>query len=467
MMFDTTPYTAIDAQYGRLVTYSLPCPNITPRAFTAHAQGQPRYYWENARESVALAGMGTALEITAFGMNRFQMIHQRAHELFDTAAVLNAQHPILPRLFGGFSFRDDFVPDQAWADFTPAHFVLPHYQLVCMHDETWLTINVHIPFDDDPHALRDDLHNALIARIQALQAEPPPSKPSAVTSIDYPLTYDQWHQMITSVTQRMKRSEFEKVVLSRVAEAHLSGNIHLQSVLDYLNAHYAGCYRFLFEPRPHHAFYGATPELITGVQGNQLKTMALAGSIQRGDTPQADADYAQQLLNSSKDRHEHDIVVKRLRERLLPMTTDLHIAETTIYRLSNIQHLYTPITGTLRQAEGVLNVLQGLHPTPALGGEPRDVALQVISESEPVPRGWYAAPVGWIDSNLDGQFVVAIRSAVAQKHRVWMYSGAGIVADSDPLKEWQETALKFRPIMGALGIDTDMTGLLEQLHGES
>jgi menaquinone-specific isochorismate synthase len=93
-----------------------------------------------------------------------------------------------------------------------------------------------------------------------------------------------------------------------------------------------------------------------------------------------------------------------------------------------------------------------LHPTPALGGDPRDLAMQVIAEAEPVPRGWYAAPVGWIDRNLDGQFTVAIRSAVAQEKRVWMYAGAGIVAESIPQKEWDETALKFRPMLDALAI---------------
>jgi menaquinone-specific isochorismate synthase len=97
-------------------------------------------------------------------------------------------------------------------------------------------------------------------------------------------------------------------------------------------------------------------------------------------------------------------------------------------------------------------VIAALHPTPALGGSPRELAMQLIGEYEPVPRGWYAAPVGWIDRNLNGQFGVAIRSAVAQEKRVWLYAGAGIVAESEPQKEWDETALKFKPMLNALGI---------------
>jgi menaquinone-specific isochorismate synthase len=122
-------------------------------------------------------------------------------------------------------------------------------------------------------------------------------------------------------------------------------------------------------------------------------------------------------------------------------------------RLSNIQHIHTPISGTLKDDTGIIPVVETLHPTPALGGSPRDKAMSAIGDYESVPRGWYAAPVGWIDRNMNGQFGVAIRSAVAQEKRVWLYSGAGIVADSVPQKEWEETGWKFVPMLNALGID--------------
>ncbi|MGB1288695.1 MAG: isochorismate synthase, partial [Aggregatilineales bacterium] len=168
---------------------------------------------------------------------------------------------------------------------------------------------------------------------------------------------------------------------------------------------------------------------------------------------QEDTALAQALLDSKKDCYEHDIVVQTMCERLDALTSEMSIAETRIMQLSNIQHLYSPITASLNKGENVLSVLSKLHPTPALGGSPREIALPLIGGYEPVPRGWYAAPVGWIDANLDGQFVVAIRSAVAQAKRVWMYAGAGIVADSDPQKEWDEIALKFRPMLNAHGIE--------------
>ncbi|HRF97415.1 MAG TPA: chorismate-binding protein, partial [Aggregatilineales bacterium] len=111
-------------------------------------------------------------------------------------------------------------------------------------------------------------------------------------------------------------------------------------------------------------------------------------------------------------------------------------------------------SGELRQTIGILPIIEALHPTPALGGDPQDIAMTLIRDLEPVPRGWFASPIGWIDGALNGQFVVGIRSGVTQHDRAWLYAGAGIVADSDPRKEWDETALKFRPMMGALGIES-------------
>jgi len=340
------------------------------------------------------------------------------------------------------------------SDFTPAHFVLPHYQLVRVGDQTWLSINAHLPYGENPRSLLPDLKDALTAKIDELQivdaaaAALPPH-----TDLRYPMSYEDWEQNLLDATRRMKDGELEKVVLSRVAEVRFGEQVLVDGALDFLAGRYPETYRFLFEPRPYHAFYGATPELLVTVQDRAVKTMALAGSIGRGKSPEEDAALGQELLNSAKDRYEHQLVIDGIRSRLEPMTRELQIGETGIMTLSNIQHIHTPISGTLKTNDGVVPLAEALHPTPALGGQPQEIAMQLIGAYEPVPRGWYAAPVGWIDRNMNGQFGVAIRSAVAQAKRVWLYAGAGIVKDSDPRKEWEETGLKFVPMLSALGVE--------------
>ena len=159
----------------------------------------------------------------------------------------------------------------------------------------------------------------------------------------------------------------------------------------------------------------------------------------------------QQLLDTPKEQIEHAHVVDAIRENLGPLVTDMHVAsQPGLCRLSNIQHIQTPIEARLGEGLDTLDVVKALHPTPALGGRPRRVALPIINQAEPFSRGWYGAPVGWLDPQNNGMFAVAIRSAVSVGDESMLYAGAGIVADSVPDKEWRETQLKFKPLVDAL-----------------
>ncbi len=443
----------LNQRYGRLLSCSIPCSGLSFAGFLAAAEGQARFYWESQHGTVAFAGAGTAVELIAWGEGRYQKIANYARELFDGAHLADENNPLTsPRLFGGFAFRSDFTPDNTWSIYTPALFALPHFQLVGSSGQMWLTLNTQIPLDENPAPLIPDLQAALrekAAQLSAEQSGASNSPQSELRSIEYPMSTQMWQRMINAATERIRAGELTKAVLARAAELRFDERIRPLPILRFLATHYADCYRFLFEPRPYHAFYGASPELLAAVQGKQLSTMALAGSISRGATQDADRDLGQTLIRSAKDRHEHQIVVEKMRQRLAEITESLDLAPLELLKLSNIQHLHTPIQGKLKRAMGILPLVEALHPTPALGGDPREDALQLIRELEPIPRGWYGGPVGWIDARLEGEFAVAIRSAVAQENRAWIYAGAGIVAESQPESEWEETALKFRPMLDA------------------
>jgi menaquinone-specific isochorismate synthase len=450
---------------GRLVSYSLPAERPIPAAvFLRSADGRERFFWQRGSDGPIFAGHGIAMELMAWGPQRFRESKEKIEGLFGNAMRLAEQPDFAaPRFFGGFAFQDDFTPDRTWAAFHPAHFILPHYQLVTTQSRTWLTINAILSDDEDLAELELQLHEALAARLDVLSSaalkEPAPQALPSDVRINYPLTFEDWQDSIDQAIARFESSDLKKVVLSRVCELRAKERIDIGRVLEYVNKHYSECTRFLFEPRPSHVFYGATPELLVQSKGDEVTTMALAGSIRRGANPAEDAALGRQLLNSTKDRLEHALVVDSIRRRLLPFDAQLKIADgPRVYRLSYIQHLWTPIEGRLRHKTGVLPLLEALHPTPALGGSPRDLALDFIREVETVPRGWYAGPVGWVDAAMDGQFAVAIRSAVAQERRVWLYAGAGIVPGSQADKEWLETALKFEPMLAALGVNNEAVG---------
>ncbi|HSH01964.1 MAG TPA: isochorismate synthase [Anaerolineae bacterium] len=458
--------------HGRLVSYTLPAPELHPLTVLAQAYGQERFFWHDPHTQLIKVGFGIATELFAWGEHRYHQIRKQAKNLFTDAITLTDEpHDTIslthfgPQLFGGFAFRDDFVPDNTWSIFHPAHFVLPHYQLTQFGDESWLTINAFLPPDETVDDLHVQLRAALRARYRYLRQSRFPQLPERVTPmrVQYPLPYADWAANINLAIDQIKAKKLTKVVLSRVCELRYLQPVAVDQALAYLAIEYADCYRFLFEPQPYHAFYGATPELLVRVDQEAVTTMGLAGSIRRGQTPDEDTELAKQLFSSRKDRYEHDLVVQSIRKRLAPLTTQLTIPNIPkIYKLSNIQHLFTPIHGRLTHPTGVLPLVETLHPTPALGGTPRRPAMRFIQQTEPVPRGWYAAPIGWLDVNLDGAFAVAIRSAVSQDKRVWLYAGCGIVEDSDPELEWEETTLKFRPMLAALGLDDNF--LAEDHH---
>lgn len=489
MIQEATPHTLPDeaggeASSSRLVCLSLPAHGVNTADFLRQARGDARFLWANPARpglqpgaadtlsaQVTLAGFGVAAELFSWSENRFHSIHQQAQSLFATAVIafvdqaagetqiIPDQCPPLamPRLFGGFAFQDDFTPDNTWAAFHPAHFILPHYQLARCGEDSWLTINTLLPTDEDPYAILPELQVALEARLAQLQTAAPSTTATTreLTQWDvrYPLTEEQWAEAIQTAVAQMQYGPLKKVVLSRVCEILQEADIDIEGALAYLGRRYDDCFIFLFEPQTSHAFLGASPELLVNVTRQEITTMALAGSAKRGVTAAEDDQFAQALFDSSKDRYEHELVVRSIQTRLAALVESLTVpAEPIVYRLNNIQHLYTPMHGRLhaKHTKGVLPLVESLHPTPAMGGTPRELALAFIQSAEPVPRGWYAAPIGWIDHQLDGAFAVAIRSAVCQQRRAWLYAGAGIVADSLPEREWQETALKFRPMLEAV-----------------
>jgi menaquinone-specific isochorismate synthase len=462
------PAQAAPAGSERLVSAVQPCDGASAAILLEQAQGQERFYWADGRHDLVIAAFGVAAELVAWGPYRFELIRKQAEALFQEAWLLpGAEGPARPRLFGGFAFRDDFTPDNTWSVFHPAHFVLPHFQLVQSGSQAWLTINSLLPAGEAAEDGLPWLQEALAARCRRLLAatdgqragkKAQTRKSRQVVRVNYPMPFANWEAQIREAGRRFEESRLQKVVLSRIGEVWLDGRANVTAALAYLDGHYANSFRFLFEPRPHHAFFGATPELLVAVDKHQVATMALAGSIRRGRSPADDAALAARLLHDTKERREHDLVVRAIERRLSPLTQSLAIPpKPVVLPLANIQHLYTPIQGRLQQASDALALVELLHPTPALGGSPRDLAMDFIRQAEPAPRGWYAGPVGWLDANLDGAFAVAIRSAVTQEERVWLYAGAGIVPGSDPRQEWEETGLKFQPILEALGISTEFT----------
>jgi len=199
-------------------------------------------------------------------------------------------------------------------------------------------------------------------------------------------------------------------------------------------------------------FFGASPERLVKVEEGQAFSSCVAGSIRRGQTADEDDQLGQSLLNDGKNRGEHHYVVEMITETFKKNCTSIKVPnQPKLLKIRDIQHLYTPVEGVLNGEATILQLVKHLHPTPALGGVPRKEAMEMIRAFEPMNRGLYAAPIGWVDADGNGEFAVAIRSAALLGNRAFLYAGGGIVEDSTPQSEYEETLVKFRPMLRALG----------------
>ena len=424
-----------------LVTGTREVEDVSFRAFLA-SHAAPRFHWA-APDGLELVGAGEAARLMGHGTDRFEAVRDVAIECFEGADLVDGA--ARPRFFGGGAFHDDHEPSPPWEGFRAAEFVLPQIQLVRADEATHLTVSRG---DGDKEALERDLAAALDA-LSELPAMRPVGDPPGVVASRRTTTETEWTEQVESAIRRIEDGELRKVVLAVALAVTLETEVTVPDALERLRRSYPDCFRFLVQPTDQAGFFGVPPERLVRLEGPDARTEALAGSVARGDTPEADAELAQSLLDSEKIQHEQGLVTEAIEERLAPFGT-VHVGDQGVRKLANIQHLQNPISLDLEVEAHVLDLVEALHPTPAVGGLPPAAAERTIRETETFERGWYASPVGWFDADGDGEFAVGIRSAVAGGRRATLFAGNGIVADSDPAAEWEEISLKYEPILAEL-----------------
>ncbi|RLP75687.1 isochorismate synthase [Mycetocola tolaasinivorans] len=259
---------------------------------------------------------------------------------------------------------------------------------------------------------------------------------------------DQRHQaLVRTALERIARGDVAKVVLARTLTGRLPEGADRRRLAADLAAAYPQCWTYAVD-----GMIGASPETLISVRAGSLSLRVLAGTAARGHGAEADQAAADTLLESRKDRDEHAYAVRSALAALGPHAAGLHGQDSPFtLRLPNLWHLATDISGRISDRASVLDLIQALHPTAAVGGTPTAAAIDLIDELEPFDRGRYAGPTGWVDAHGNGDWAIALRGAqVDPAGDITAYAGGGIVAGSDPASEFRETGIKFRPIRDAL-----------------
>ncbi|WP_235277444.1 isochorismate synthase [Synechococcus sp. Nb3U1] len=442
--------------------------------------------------TVRVLGLGSLRRVYLLGEGRFQASQAFLEELqphlhaeavgWGSLALPSGSGQERPLCFSRFSFN----PVRASASVAQhtcgpaALLVLPEWQIwqeqeptgsVAEGARTVVRLNLEVMPESDLAVLGTRIHHCFAHMSRLSQQQLP--RWELQTPLQVEVNRQGLLARIDKALQAIRSGSLEKVVLAEAVDLPLATPPPIPTLLAYLEQRYADCSVFAFAegigrreawaletsgqgqpaPFPERVFLGASPERLLSVWQGQIQIDALAGSVARGETVSQDQALAQQLLESPKDRQEHQLVVRSVGEALRQVGLKPRIpSQPRLLRLANIQHLQTLIQAEMPPDLHLFDLLAQLHPTAAVGGYPKQAAVDWIEAAEPFDRSGYAAPLGWVDLQGNGEFVVAIRSALIRGDRARLYAGAGIVADSCPEQEVAEIRLKLQSLAQALAI---------------
>ena len=383
--------------------------------------GIPKGDFLFARNNQTLVGQGVALRLAATGKNRISELASKWLEVCAAADISDGVK--LPGsslvAFSSITFSENSKLESV--------LIVPQ-KLFVVRPETSFVIEVE----------------------GEVQAEVATSAPTAFQIGK--LSPADFQAAVTQAVAQINETDLKKVVLSRDLEMVLPSQPDLTEPLARLQARYPDCWTYKVE-----GVFGASPELLLRAKRGEVSARVLAGTAGRGTDPDVDRAIADGLSHSIKNNHEHAYAVQSMVSELEPFCEWVEAdAQPFSLALPDLWHLATDVRGKLKPATSLLDVIAKLHPTAAVAGTPRDLAIELIEELEPYDRGGYAGPVGWVSADGSGELAIALRGGIIETSDdqvvVRAIAGCGIVAESDPQAELAETELKFRAVRYAFDV---------------
>lgn len=384
----------------------IPIPGIDPLAWLEQQTLYPKVYFETPKTGMKVAGVGSAYTI-----DEVPSFHR-----------LSAS----PRFFGGMDFYERKF--DTWKTFPSCRYILPLVEIEVRNGMTYLCVNRTTETLD-------------LSEIRFNPAQIAPVSHKATSRLDSP-SFPVWDRNIRASLKQIHEKAFDKIVLARASLFEFEKPLAPLAFCRALQGKSPTATVFSYQFSDDQAFVGATPESLYTRRGSKVETAAIAGTRPRGKTEAEDQALQADLLGNAKEMHEFNVVKEEIEKRLTPLCKTLSKQnEDRIIQTSTVQHIHHLFEGELRENIDDISLIHALHPTPAVGGRPKEAALKEIRKLETFDRGWYAAPVGWVSPD-EAHLLVAIRSALIQGNELRLFAGTGIVPGSVPEKEWDELGHK-------------------------
>lgn len=393
-----------------------------------HQNFETKIFWQNRSRQDSVAGLDSAHTLSG------------GQEILQMAPISSG------RYFGGFAFDSSRIRESMWKSFANGCFILPRVQITQKSDHTFLVAQCRLTREEIQKTI--GVLQTLIHTVAPMD-EGLPLPENRLDTPSQPL----WERHVTQVLKAIRGGLYEKIVLARKVKLEFREALNPVTLLSELNRRTSNCFCFLFQFAQGAAFLGASPERLYSRKSLSLETEALAGTRPKGKSQPEDEALILALQNSTKDQQEHSIVINMIKDHLLTLCDEFYADDfPRVLDWSGGHHLLTSFRGQLKRDITDYRILSTLHPTPAVGGCPTKDALELIQQTEPFDRGWYTGPVGYF-SPQESEFAVAIRSGFVQHKSLSIYAGAGIVKDSIPSQEWDETENKMSSFLEIFNVN--------------
>ena len=407
------------------------------------------FYFEKPDENFVVFGLDEALTISENGDKRFaatdKEIKEWKEKFISNWSTLDITS--FPLFLGSMKFAVEHA-DNDWSDFNDSTWFVPEIVLLKVNEKNFLLYN----FVHSSEYSKGVVINKFKAKLEKLFKSASKSKAKqnpkiANISGASPKDKKRWKNLVVTGLEKISEREVDKVVLSRKVDLLLSEEPDFDNVIGKFRHNYPDSYLFIY----HHGkstFFGATPEKLAKFKDGKIEIDALAGSAPRGKDEEEDSRLADILLADKKNLNEHNFVIDHIKNSIANFINNVEVEpKSKIRKLANIQHILTKISASLNQENSMYLLLKELFPTPAVCGMPKENSLQLIKKLEGYKRGLYSGVIGWFNFNNEGEFVVGIRSALSVNNKLIAFAGCGIVENSDPELEYQETELKLKTIL--------------------
>jgi menaquinone-specific isochorismate synthase len=378
--------------------------------------------------------------------NRFLKIEQHIEKIRNSFRTNLPAPDNVPLFFASIKFLTD--DSDEWKDFDDSRWFIPESALFKTGNKNYFIFNLILEENSSLDKFVEKYSKRVSAIFNNSKKGLSISSPNVKDiSNDYPKEKKRWKNLVSEAVSKIGEKNLEKVVLSRRIVKKINGELPVARLVQNMASSYPGCFNFIYK-RGKSFFIGASPEKLITFSGNEYEIDSLAGSAPRGISDELDKEIEKQLLKTEKNIREQKIVTNFIIGAIKNFSNNYSEKNSlSVKKLRNIQHLYSAISGRLKEGSSVYSMIKELYPTPAICGAPRQQALSFIKKSETYPRGLYSGLIGWVNLKDQGELFIAIRSILINANKLYAFAGSGILDSSDPEDEYKETEIKINSIL--------------------